>query len=123
MSKYLVLIYGDEQKWEARTPEEAETNHAGHRAFAATAGARIVGGEQLESSTTATSLRRSPNGELTVTDGPFAETKEVLGGFYLLEAADLDEAIGLARQLPELARPENAVEVWPVVDFAMTPEA
>ncbi|HEY3437716.1 MAG TPA: YciI family protein [Actinotalea sp.] len=118
MAKYLVLIYGDEQQWDARTPDEQETNHAGHRAFAAAAGVRVVGGEQLEASSTATTLRRGPDGGVTVTDGPFLETKEVLGGFYLLQAADLDEAIDLAGRLPELTTSHGAVEVWPVVDLS-----
>jgi hypothetical protein len=119
MTKYLVLIYGDEQAWEARTPEERTANYAGHARFAATAGARVVGGEALESSSTATTLRRGPNGGVAVTDGPFLETKEVLGGFYLLQAGDLDEAIALAGQIPELSTSHGAVVVWPVVEGSM----
>jgi hypothetical protein len=120
MAKYLVLIYGDEQAWDARTPDEQSANHAGHGRFASTAGARIVGGEELERSSTATTLRRGSDGGLAVTDGPFLETKEVLGGFYLLQAGDLDEAIALAGQLPELATSHSAVEVRPVVERSMS---
>ncbi|QTE28514.1 YciI family protein [Pengzhenrongella sicca] len=120
MAKYLVLIYGDEQAWDGRTPDELSANHAGHRSFASAAGARIVGGEELEASSTATTLRRGSNGGLTVTDGPFLETKEVLGGFYLLTADDLDEAIALAQRLPELSTAHSAVEVRPVVERSMS---
>jgi len=120
MAKYLVLIYGDEQAWDARTPEERSANEAGHAKFAATAGARIVGGEELEASSTATTLRRGAHGGLAVTDGPFLETKEVLGGFYLLSAGDLDEAIALAQDLPELSTQHGAVEVRPVVERSMS---
>ena len=118
MAKYLVLIYGDEQQWEARTPEEESANHAGHRAFASAAGPRIVGGEELEPSSTATTLRRRSAGDVSVTDGPFLETKEVLGGYYVVDAGDLDEVIALARQLPELYTSHSAVEIRPLVDHS-----
>ncbi|MGV8966395.1 MAG: YciI family protein [Cellulomonas sp.] len=118
MAKYLVLIYGDEQKWEARTPEEENANHTGHRSFTSTAGPRIVGGEELEASSTATTLRRRSSGDITATDGPFLETKEVLGGYYVLEAEDLDEVIALVRHLPELSTSHGAVEIRPVVDHS-----
>lgn len=120
MAKYLVLIYGDEQAWDARTPDEVAANHAGHMRFAAAAADRVVGGEQLEASSTATTLRRGSNGGVAVTDGPFLETKEVLGGFYLLQAGDLDEAIALAGQIPELSTSHGAVVVWPVVERSMS---
>lgn len=74
---------------------------AAHAAFAAAAGKRIVGGEELELAPRATTLRKGPGGRVVTTDGPFLETKEALGGFYLLEAANLDEVIALAAQLPE----------------------
>lgn len=116
MAKYLILIYGDNRQWEARSPEEQEANAAGHAAFAAKAGARLVSGEELELASTATSLRSDGAGGVTTTDGPFLETKEALGGFYLLEADDLDEAIGLAAQLPEVHAGHSGVEIRPVVD-------
>ncbi|PFG32426.1 YciI family protein [Sanguibacter antarcticus] len=118
MAKYLVLIYGDEQQWEALTPEEQSANHAGHQTFTSAAGPRIVGGEELEPSSTTTTLRRTSAGDVSVTDGPFLETKEVLGGYYAVEADDLDEVIALARQLPELSMSHNAVEIRPVVDHS-----
>lgn len=98
--KVLVLIYGDEEKWEALTPEEAEEVHTHHRAFAAVAAAKLVTGAELAATQTATTVRVR-DGQTVVTDGPFAETKEVLGGFYLLDCKDLEEAAELSSQLIE----------------------
>jgi hypothetical protein len=111
MAKYVLLIHGIDDEWEAMTPEQAKEHDAAHRRFREAAGARVVGGEELEAGSTATTLR----GEMT-TDGPFLETKEVLGGFYLLEAADLDEVVALARLLPEVRAGHSGVEIRPVVD-------
>jgi hypothetical protein len=71
-------------------------------------GGKILGGEALQSTATATSIRGD-----VVTDGPFAETKEALGGFYLVEANDLDHALALGKLCPA---PEGGVEVRPVMD-------
>jgi hypothetical protein len=71
-------------------------------------------GGALESTATATTLRGTTGGRPTPTDGPFLETKEALGGFYLLDASDLDEVFGLVAQLPELATTHCAVEIRPV---------
>ena len=98
--KVLVLIYGDEEKWDALTPEEAEDVHTHHRAFAAVAAAKLVNGGELAATQTATTVRVR-DGQTVVTDGPFAETKEVLGGFYLLDCNDLEEAAELSSQLIE----------------------
>ncbi len=98
--KVLVLIYGDEEKWEALTPEEAEEVHTRHRAFAAVAAAKLVTGAELAATQTATTVRVR-DGQTELTDGPFAETKEVLGGFYLLDCNDLEEAAELSSQLIE----------------------
>jgi hypothetical protein len=114
MAKYLVLIYGDEKEWASTSPEERERIEAGHRAFQAAAGAAVLAGHELQPPTTATSLRAGSAGRPTVTDGPFLETKEVLGGYYLIEAADLDEAIALAGRLPEVAATHSGVEIRPI---------
>jgi hypothetical protein len=114
MSKYLVLIYGDEQVWEAWTPEQQAANGTGHVTFRATAGDAVLGGHELAESRTATSVRADPDGQQLVTDGPFTESKEVLGGYYVLEAPDLDTAVGLARQLPEASASHSGVEVRPI---------
>ena len=112
MAKYLILIYGDEQRWDAETEQELRAKDEGHRAFNAAAGARVLGGQELESSSTATTLR----GGGLITDGPFLESKEALGGFYVIEAADLDAAIALAGLLPELSSGHGGVEIRPIVD-------
>ena len=111
MAKYMLLIHGVDEQWEAMTPEQAAEHDAAHRLFRAAAGARVVATEELEAASTATTLR----GEM-ITDGPFLETKEVLGGFYLLEAADLDEVVALAKLLPEVRAGHSGVEIRPVVD-------
>ncbi|MEV6272168.1 YciI family protein [Kribbella sp. NPDC051936] len=113
MGKYLVMIYDDEAKWAAADPSVAEQNHKNHLAFAEANGAALRGGGQLDSSTTATSIRSDGNGGHVVTDGVFAETKEVLGGYYVIEAADLDEALAIAKQVPS---PMGGVEVRPLVN-------
>jgi len=74
--------------------------------------ARVLGGERLQPADTATTVR-SANGELVLTDGPFADTKEVFGGFYLLRAADLDAALDFAARIPAL-RLGGSVEVRPL---------
>ncbi|GAB3870519.1 YciI family protein [Terrabacter terrigena] len=116
MAKYLVLIYGSEQEWDAQTPDQLQAKEAGHIAFSRAAGTGRLSGQELESSTTATTLRASGNGTPIVTDGPFMETKEALGGFYVLDVPDLDAAVTLARMLPELREQHGAVEVRPIVD-------
>ena len=115
MAKYLILIYGDEQAWATAAPERQQRTDDGHAAFAAKAGTAVLGGAELQPSSTATTLRGSSATAPTVTDGPFLETKEGLGGFYLLEAADLDEAISLAALLPEVSEDLSGVEIRPVV--------
>ncbi|MGF1661785.1 MAG: YciI family protein [Kineosporiaceae bacterium] len=116
MTTYMILIYGDAQQWGAMTDEQWEANHAGHEAFAAKAGARVLDGRQLEPAPTATSLRSDAAGGLATTDGPFLETKEALGGYYLVEAGDLDEVLSLAALLPELRAAHTGVEIRPLVD-------
>ena len=114
MAKFLVLIYGDEQKW-AEAPEQwVEANMADHRAFGEAAGPAVVGGHELEPSSTAVTLRGRGDKRFTVTDGPFAETKEGIGGFYLLEAPDIDEAVRLAGLIPEATALGSGVEVRPI---------
>ncbi len=116
MAKYLALIYGDEKVWSAATEEWRETNGEGHRAFIDAAGPAVILGGELAEPDTATTLRLDGDGRPSTTDGPFQETKEVLGGFYLIEAADLDEAIRLAWLIPETKAGHSGVEVRPLVD-------
>jgi hypothetical protein len=118
MAKYLILIYGDDQRWAAMSLEEQRELNDGHRAFQAAAGAAIVSGHQLEPASTATSLRADAAGRPTTTDGPFVETKEAIGGFYVVEARDLDQVIGLAARLHEVSAGQSGVEIRPVVNHA-----
>jgi hypothetical protein len=113
VGKYLVMIYDNEAMWAAAGPEAAEANHQRHQAFAAANGAALRGGAQLGESGTATSIRSDGTGGYVVTDGTFAETKEVMGGYYLIEAADLDEALAIAKQVPA---PMGGVEVRPLIN-------
>ncbi|MFC7533827.1 YciI family protein [Actinoplanes sp. GCM10030250] len=113
MAKYMLLIHGDEQRWATMTPEEIARRDAGHRDFVAGAGGAIVEGNRLQDADNTTTLRGT-----TITDGAFLETKEVLGGYYVVEAPDLDAAIAMARKLPELAWDYNAVEVRPVWEMS-----
>lgn len=114
MAKYLVLIYGDERTWDAWSEEQGQANGEAHGAFNAFAGAAVVGGHELARSEEARNIRADGSGGQTVTDGPFPETKVVLGGFYVIEAADLDTAVALASRLPEASAPSSGVEVRPV---------
>ena len=109
--EYALLIYGDEKVWGARDEDERRENESRHGRFARMLQERdaMRGGKELASTSDATTLRHQGD-EVSVTDGPFAETAEVLGGFYLIEAADLDEAIALTRELPE-----GVVEIRPIV--------
>jgi hypothetical protein len=114
--KYMLALIGDESRWEDRTPEEMAEAMKQWDAFtqeAIDAGVHL-GGEGLQSSATATTVRIQESGEQIVSDGPFAETKEQLGGYYLLDCKDLDEAIAWAKKIP---MPGGTVEVRPVMDY------
>jgi hypothetical protein len=122
MPRYAALIYGAESSTEPN-PEEwgaimVEYNHFGELAGAAGV---MGGGEALQPTHTATTVHvtgGTKGGDVVTTDGPFAETKEALGGFYLLDCADLDEAIRWAAQIPGAWH--GRVEVRPVIDFSGT---
>jgi hypothetical protein len=110
---YLIQIYmGANGAWEALSSEE-QTAVSGEY-FAIRQAPGVTAGEQLQPAETATTIRVQDGRTLT-TDGPFLETKEALGGFYLLEADDIDSAIELAARIPA-ARMGGAVEVRPVVE-------
>jgi hypothetical protein len=109
--KYALLIYQDaefERFWEGATDEERTEVYAHFEAFAGAAGDRLLEGHELGLSGTATTLRKQ-DGEVVISDGPFAEVAEHLGGYLIVEAADLDEVLELARHLPD-----GTVEVRPV---------
>ena len=116
--KYLFALIGDESSNADRTPEEDQEAMKAWDAFTTEtkdAGA-FVAGEGLQPSATATTVQipERGQGDPIVTDGPFAETKEQLGGFYLLECADLDEAISWANKIPMFG---GSVEIRPVMDY------
>ena len=114
MSQYLVLIYEDEQGWASGDAAVIEQGMKDHNQFAQDAGDKLRGGQALQPTSTATTIHKDSSGGFAVTDGPFVETKEALGGYYVIEAADLDEAIALAKQVPA---PFGGVEVRPVMVF------
>ncbi len=119
MPKYAALIYGPAEAEGQGTLDDWADVMAEYDEFGEKAGAAgvMAGGEALEDTATATTVRvRGKGGEIVTTDGPFAETKDVLGGFYLLECADLDEAVSWAAQIPGAWH--GMVEVRPVIDFS-----
>ena len=114
MAKYLILIYGDEQAYTAGGEVAFDESMRAHTAFGEKHGAALRGGEALRETSTATTIRSRPGGEPLVTDGPFVETKEALGGYYLIDAPDLDTALAVAKTCPARF---GGVEVRPVMTF------
>jgi len=112
--EYLLLIYGDESKRPEMTPAEAEVSWKGWADY--TDWLRetgwYLGGEALQRVRTATTLREV-DGKVVTTDGPFAETKEQLGGYYLIDCPDLDDAIEATKRMPALER-GFSVEIRPI---------
>jgi hypothetical protein len=115
MAEYMVFIWDDEAAWENAAPGTIAANQAAHEDFMARNAGSLRGGNRLHFSSTATSIRRNPDGGVAVSDGAFAETKEVIGGYYLIDAADLDEALRIAVQVPA---PFGGVEVRPIWTIA-----
>jgi hypothetical protein len=109
--QYLLLIYDNEKRWEGGyDPQEMSEYYAYGKEFAGA----IRGGNALLATATAKTVRVR-DGKRTVTDGPFAETKEQLAGFYLVEAATIDEALGMAEKIP--GAKYGSVEVRPIMVF------
>ena len=117
--RYLCTIYGDESEWESATPDQISAVMAAYEAFGREVheSGVFVAGEGLELTSSATTVRVR-DGERVLSDGPYAETKEQLGGFYLLECGSLDEAIDWAAKIPGAA--SGSVEVRPVMDYEGT---
>jgi hypothetical protein len=116
--KYFVLLAGPDSQtgpWDELTPEQQAAEMAKHDAFAVACeereGVAIVGGEAVGDGSMATTLR-TVDGEITITDGPYAEAAEQIGGFYLVEAPDLDTVVELCRILPAYD-----IDIRPVLDF------
>ncbi len=110
--KYMLLIYADGNGWNELSEDEQRAIHRDY--MAVTDDPAVEGDNRLAPAATATTVRVQDGRTLT-TDGPFVETKEELGGYYLVEADDLDAAIALARHLPA-ARLGGAIEVRPIVE-------
>ncbi len=115
--KYMLLIYTDEQAWTAEEREHcyAESTQLTHDLNSA---GQYLAAAPLQSVATATSVRIR-NGKRLVTDGPFAETREQLGGYFLIEAPDLDAAIAIAARVPGARK--GTVEVRPVLELSGLP--
>lgn len=111
--KYLLLIYGNEGHWGTLKEAEQMKIYQEYTAFTEDVkkSGQYLGGNELKPVETATTVRVR-NGKRTVTDGPFAETKEQLGGYYLMEAKDLDEALDLAARIPSVRW--GSIEVRPI---------
>ena len=117
--KYLFALIGDQSRSAEATPEERRALMQvwdGYTRAAIDAGV-YLGGEGLQPPTTATTVKIQETGDHIVTDGPFAETKEQLGGYYLLDCKDLDDALAWAKRIPW---PGGSVEVRPVMDYEAT---
>ena len=115
--KYLCLIYDDEKQLSGMAKPEADKFMGDYFAYTEnikTSGHHVAG-EALQPVSTATTIRLR-NGKLSTTDGPFAETKEQLGGFYLIEARDLNDAIQVASRIPSART--GSIEVRPIMSFA-----
>ena len=112
--QYMLLIYGDEQAWTTRSEEENGKMFQAYGAYTEElrASGAFVDGAPLQPTETATTVRIR-EGEQVVTDGPFAETKEQLGGYYLIEADSIDEALEWAAKVPSARL--GSIEVRPVV--------
>jgi len=115
--QYLVTLYDREDRDAGPGTPEWDADMEGYGRFGELAGPVILGGEALDASATARTVRTPAGGgdAPLVTDGPFAETSEVIGGYYVLEAETLDDVIALAREIPAASKPHGAVEVRPTV--------
>lgn len=115
--RFVCLLYENENIWESLSESESESIMVEHSEFTAklVENNQLHAGEALQPVATAKSVRIR-NGEVLTTDGPFAETKEQLGGFYLIEADDENQAVQIASRIPSVRY--GCVEVRPVIDFS-----
>jgi hypothetical protein len=115
--RYMLLIYSKESEMAQRSEEETDRIKAAHRAVMEEAAKRGIfrGAEPLKSTETATTMRKQ-DGKPMITDGPFAETKEQLAGYYILDCKDLDEAISWAAKIPTACKGDDGcVEIRPII--------
>jgi len=111
--QYLLMIYGDEAAAQGITPEQGKAMGEAYSKFTRdiVRSGQLKGGDKLKGSDTATTIRRNGDGTTLTTDGPFAETREQLAGYYVVEAKDLDEALSIANRIPFSS---GAVEIRPL---------
>ena len=114
--RYMLLIYGDPAIGESMTPEEGQKVMSDYYAFTQSIveSGELVSGEPLQGVETATTVRVR-DGRTATTDGPFAETKEVLGGYYLVDCKDLDRALEVAARIP--GAQHGSIEVRPIMEL------
>lgn len=112
MTKYLIFIAGTADEWNNAEPSDRQRWHQAHLNFGREVGGAIVAGEALDGASTATTVRRR-TGTVELTDGPFAETAEQISGFYLVEAADLDQVVKWCEMLPEI----YSLEIRPCIEI------
>lgn len=115
--KYMLLIYHDEHAWDGLTEAERQQIYSeyGQLSERLAAKGQLVDGSELQPITTATSVRIRDGKEL-ITDGPFAETHEQLGGYYLIDVKNLDEATSIAAQIPSART--GTIEIRPLAEMA-----
>lgn len=114
MAKYLVLIYGNERAWADLPPEWHAANADRHQALIAAAGPSIRSVSELEPTRNSVSIRADASGNPSVTSGPFHKGPEIVGGYYVIEATDIDDAISLASRIPEATASHGGVEIRPI---------
>lgn len=117
MPQYMLLIYDEEKGWDRLTEEQKAKGMEAYISYTASVreSGHFVAGDALHPTATATTLRKK-EGKLLTTDGPFAETKEQLGGYYLIQAKDLDEALAIAARCPAVEF-GGTVEVRPLMQY------
>ena len=116
--QYLLLIYEDEKRWADLKAPELQAELGEYRAFGQEFAGAIKGGNALQPTGTAKTVRVR-DGKPLVTDGPFAETKEQLGGYYLIEAPNLDEAMSIAERIP--VAKHGTIEIRPLLEITGLP--
>jgi hypothetical protein len=112
--KYILLIYGDEKRWQSMAHEDMQNIYAGHRAYgeAMTKAGVMRGGSELKPISTATTVRFANSRPAATLDGPFAETKEQLAGYYIIETDNIEAALDWAAKMPGMT--DGSVEVRPL---------
>jgi len=115
--QYLLLLYANEHGWDSLTPAQQQQGAAAYKAYteALQKSGALKGSNRLQPTSTATTVRNE-NGKAQVLDGPYADTKEQLGGYYLIEAPDLDAAIAWANRCPGAGH--GTIEVRPVWEMS-----